>query len=1100
MAKESRKRLKTYFQTGDQPTESEFVNWFDSQLILSGSNGITGSLIISGSTNDNADGSVPMLYVMGDITSSGNISASGTIYADNFTSTGGDVSGITFTDSMNLTGDLTASGYIHGKLIIPKDKAIYLEDDAGNWTDTAIINNLNTGITFGDTDYLATINGNGLDINSGQDIKIDSDNGDIQFQDSDVTTVWIDSTSGHITASGDISASGYVYAKTLYISSSVGGPMTKRIIWSNETSGANNLVMPDTGLVVMGRISGTHITASGNISASGHITASGNMYALAYSGSDYLHLNSGGKVKTQYLIRYSDGNPVVEIEETGINITGEITASGNISSSGYISASAGHFGLSSTTVDDNIYTTGNITASGNISSSLTSTGSFGRVESTAFSATTITATHGEFSTINTTEITSSIVTSSVIYSSGSNIFGDESIDSHLFNGSITASGNISSSGHIYGMTYISDGNEVLKYHETDITLPGNTKVYGGVSASGYIIAQHITASGNISSSGTGQFGDDITITSGSINLETFSEGLQFYNGVDYTSNRINLTTAENLQFRCGGVFQFDENIQLLDGHLMRLKNTGNGGSMDLLNSQATDRLDFKTGSKFLMSISSSGDVSSSGTIEAGGHITATSADYVKIEVNQTDSGKATLAVASGTSELALISTTNNASYDADIKFVTNDGSGGNQERMRIKEDGKVGIGNSSPPEALSVTGNISASGHITTPSHITASGNISASGTLYAADSVIYNNSSVLGDITASGNISASGDIIGDHFIGQEGYRLIENNGSTIAVGNQNSTTIRFGKNANSFNFIGGGAITASSNISASGNIETNNIVTNAGNLDITVNTNEGDIQFKSDDGSTGTTVYFRVDGSEVNTRFIKDLKLSDNVKALVGGSDDLQIYHNATDSIIENKTGNLLLSASANERIKFVGNITASGAISASGDVYSTNHEAVWQGSVHVDSSAEALWYGPSVVGLYNNLWNVDYGNDAAAVTLPCESGSAGIVVPFKSKLVGFRAMTTAIAAEKVTIGLFHEPANSSTFNKTTAGAAGDATLVCGAKASSDTPGTAGNPMSITKTDASQSLAAGDMLYPRVKGGASGAYVSFTVLIQREK
>ena len=36
--KESRTRLKTYFQTGDQPTESEFVNWFDSQLILSGSN------------------------------------------------------------------------------------------------------------------------------------------------------------------------------------------------------------------------------------------------------------------------------------------------------------------------------------------------------------------------------------------------------------------------------------------------------------------------------------------------------------------------------------------------------------------------------------------------------------------------------------------------------------------------------------------------------------------------------------------------------------------------------------------------------------------------------------------------------------------------------------------------------------------------------------------------------------------------------------------------------------------------------------------------------------------------------------------------------
>jgi hypothetical protein len=110
--KESRTRLKTYFQTGDQPTEQEFINWFDSTLNLSGSNTITGSLIISGSPLDNAEGSYPNLYVIGNITSSGNISASGTIYANNFQSTGEDVAGITFADDMNLTGDITASGHI----------------------------------------------------------------------------------------------------------------------------------------------------------------------------------------------------------------------------------------------------------------------------------------------------------------------------------------------------------------------------------------------------------------------------------------------------------------------------------------------------------------------------------------------------------------------------------------------------------------------------------------------------------------------------------------------------------------------------------------------------------------------------------------------------------------------------------------------------------------------------------------------------------------------------------------------------------------------------------------------------------------------------
>ena len=48
------------------------------------------------------------------------------------------------------------------------------------------------------------------------------------------------------------------------------------------------------------------------------------------------------------------------------------------------------------------------------------------------------------------QITSSIISSSVVYSSGSNLFGDEITDTHTFTGHITASGNISSSGTITG--------------------------------------------------------------------------------------------------------------------------------------------------------------------------------------------------------------------------------------------------------------------------------------------------------------------------------------------------------------------------------------------------------------------------------------------------------------------------------------------------------------------------------------------------------------------------------------------------------------------------------------------------------------------------
>ena len=52
--------------------------------------------------------------------------------------------------------------------------------------------------------------------------------------------------------------------------------------------------------------------------------------------------------------------------------------------------------------------------------------------------------------LNVTSITSSIVTSSIIQTEGSNIFGDAITDTQTFNGHITASGNISASGEIIG--------------------------------------------------------------------------------------------------------------------------------------------------------------------------------------------------------------------------------------------------------------------------------------------------------------------------------------------------------------------------------------------------------------------------------------------------------------------------------------------------------------------------------------------------------------------------------------------------------------------------------------------------------------------------
>jgi len=67
---------------------------------------------------------------------------------------------------------------------------------------------------------------------------------------------------------------------------------------------------------------------------------------------------------------------------------------------------------------------------------------------------------------------------------------------------------------------------------------------------------------------------------------------------------------------------------------------------------------------------------------------------------------------------------------------------------------------------------------------------------------------------------------------------------------------------------------------------------------------NDKDIIFYCDDGAGGTTPYLFLDGGNEAVRFSKDSWHNDNVKALFGTGTDLQIYHDGTDSYINNNTG----------------------------------------------------------------------------------------------------------------------------------------------------------------------------------------------------
>ena len=110
------------------------------------------------------------------------------------------------------------------------------------------------------------------------------------------------------------------------------------------------------------------------------------------------------------------------------------------------------------------------------------------------------------------------------------------------------------------------------------------------------------------------------------------------------------------------------------------------------------------------------------------------------------------------------------------------------------------------------------------------------------------------------------------------------------------------------------------------------------GDLQIQNNADDKDILFRCDDGSGGLTTYFYLDGSQTNVNFQKDAIFADSVKALFGGSGDLQIYHDGSDSYVQDTgTGDLKLQGT-NLRLKN-GNGTSTFLEALSGSAVSIYH-----------------------------------------------------------------------------------------------------------------------------------------------------------------
>lgn len=80
--------------------------------------------------------------------------------------------------------------------------------------------------------------------------------------------------------------------------------------------------------------------------------------------------------------------------------------------------------------------------------------------------------------------------------------------------------------------------------------------------------------------------------------------------------------------------------------------------------------------------------------------------------------------------------------------------------------------------------------------------------------------------------------------------------------------------------------------------------------------TQDKDILFKGNDGGSTITA-LTLDMSDAGTAtFNHDIKLADNSKALIGSGDDLQLYHDGTNSYVDSNTGRLYVMAASSIRL----------------------------------------------------------------------------------------------------------------------------------------------------------------------------------------
>ena len=718
------------------------------------------------------------------LTVKGNISASGTVFADAFQSvTGG--STIDFNDSLDLTGNITASGDISSSGDIsakdlfvdsnithggdPETKISFANDTiamiAGNTTFMTAVETAQDVLTFGDgtdIDYRFRTSG------STHNLFIQGDTNNIGIGTS-TPRAQLD-VQGTLSSSGEITVNGKTYLSSNGNITSSGAISMSNTAMSHILGG--DLTVGDDLTVSDDLTVGDDLTFGGNISGSYNSTGSfgrldlsdGGIIAPGASEIASVNISTISLLPTSSNVSIGGGtNPFMSVFAKRLHIT-DVLASGNqISASGFSVSSSGEVSC------NDLHVTGAIESTGN----------------TVF---------GNHATNDTHTFTGPVEVSHL------NVTGSKGAGT-----SPAGKGNITASG-VIKTTYNGENS-----FEGSISAGSTIKTLGSVSASATVFADKYESRGEFiagfsgADSGTQHFG-----TTGFNNryhglVHSFTGSMRMSGSITAHSigpGRMDGSTDSRIEFALpnsydDGTFKFISATR----ELFRISESahvivGDGGDVDFqVKSNGDDNAIFVQGNTDRVGI---GNPLPAQKLTVNGNISASGA--LMGVTNITASGE----ISAGTLKVNAINTIGN-----------------------ITASGNISASGIITAEGLVITDDFSLTDDLTIGGEITASGNISSSGTIIGSNLSGTNT----GDVSLGGSLDYI--TISGQTITRNAIDLAADVTGVLPSANLDADTAHLTTTQTfSGNKTFSSAITASGNISSSGNISATGTLRADGNVD----------------------------------------------------------------------------------------------------------------------------------------------------------------------------------------------------------------------------------------------------------------------------